>query len=53
MPEQFGGNDGESFRVIMTGYTGGGVCLAILGMAIYMIQKSKREIKKLERENTV
>ena len=53
MLEQFGGDDGESFRVIMTGCTGGGACLAILGMAIYMIQKSNREIKKLEREKKV
>lgn len=53
MLEQFGGNDGESFRTIMTGCTGGGVCLAILGMAIYMIQKSKLEIQKLEKEKAV
>lgn len=53
MLEQFGGNDGEGFRTIMTGCTGGGVCLAILGMAIYMIQKSKLEIHKLEKEKAV
>lgn len=53
MLEQFGRNDGEGFRAIMTGCTGGGVCLTILGMAIYMIQKYKREIKRLEREKTV
>ena len=53
MLEQFGGNDGASFRAIMTGCTGGGVCLAILGMAIYMIQKSNREVKKLGKEKRV
>lgn len=53
MLEQFGGNDGERFRAIMTGCTGGGVCLAILGMAIYMIQKSNREVKMLEKEKRV
>ena len=50
---QFGGNDRERFRAVMTGCTGGGVCLVILGMAIYMIQKSNREIKKLEKEKRV
>lgn len=46
MLEQFGGNDGERFRVTMTGCTGGGVCLAILGMAIYMIGKSTKRLKE-------
>lgn len=53
MLEQFGENDGESFRVIMTGCTGIAVCLLILGMAIYMIRSANREIRTLEKEKTV
>lgn len=53
MLEQFGKADGERFRTVMTGCTGGGVCLVILGMAIYMIRRSGDEIKKLEGEKHV
>ena len=36
MLAQFGGNDDPLFRKTMTGATGGGVCVIVLGMAIYM-----------------
>ena len=49
MLEQFGENDGEHFRAVMTGCTGVGVYLMILGMAVYMIYTSGKKIKNLER----
>lgn len=47
MLAQFGGDD-EKFRAIMTGATGGGVCIIVIGMAIYMIVKSSKTLKKTE-----
>ena len=47
MLEQFGEDDGEHFRAVMTGCTGMGVYLMILGMAVYMIYTSgKKKIWK-------
>ena len=46
MLAQFGGDD-ETFRAAMTGATGGGVCTIVIGMAIYMIWKSTKQLKKL------
>lgn len=48
MLAQFGGTDSaqESFRQIMTACTGAGVCIIILGMAIYMIAHATKELKK-------
>lgn len=39
------GND-EQFRLIMTGATGAGVTILILGMAIYMVIVANKQIKK-------
>ena len=50
MLAQFGGNNTEQFRRIMTGSTGGGVCAIILGIAIYMICRSTRNINRLKTE---
>lgn len=47
MLAQFGGDD-EKFRAVMTGATGGGVCTIVIGMAIYMIVKSSKNLKKTE-----
>lgn len=47
MLAQFGGDD-EKFRAVMTGATGGGVCTVVIGMAIYMIVKSTKELKKFK-----
>ena len=47
---QFGGDD-ETFRAVMTGATGGGVCTIVIGMAVFMIWKSSRQMKKLKLEN--
>ena len=46
MVAQFGG--GDDFRKIMTATTGGGVCVIILGVAVYMIVWSTKRIKQLE-----
>lgn len=51
MLAQFGGDD-ETFRAIMTGATGGGVCTIVIGIAIFMIWKSTRQIKKLQINNS-
>lgn len=47
MIAQFGGEDAAEFRRIMTGAVGGGVCMIVLGMAVFMIAKSTRQIKRL------
>lgn len=46
MLAQFGGED-EQFRAVMTGATGGGVCTIVIGMAVFMIYKSTKQIKSL------
>lgn len=51
MLARFGGDD-ESFRAIMTGATGGGVCAIVIGTAIYMIWKSAGQLKKLQFSNS-
>lgn len=48
MLAQFGGDDTEAFRSVMTGCTGGGVCAGIFGIALYMICHS---LKMQRREN--
>ena len=51
MLAQFGGDD-ETFRAVMTGATGGGVCLIVIGMAVYMIWRSTRQIRELQINNS-
>lgn len=46
MLAQFGGDD-ETFRAVMTGATGGGVCTIVIGMAVYIIWNSAKQMKKL------
>ncbi|MDE6747535.1 MAG: hypothetical protein K2K21_00505 [Lachnospiraceae bacterium] len=46
MLSQFGGNDDPMFRKVMTGATGGGVCTIVIGMAIYMIWRANKELKR-------
>ena len=50
MLAEFGGDD-EAFRVIMTSATGGGVCVVVIGMAIYMIIRSGKSLKQGEQEH--
>lgn len=50
MLAEFGGDD-EAFRVIMTSATGGGVCVIVIGMAIYMIARAGKSLKQGEQEH--
>lgn len=49
MLAQFGGND-AMFRKIMTSATGAGVCVVVLGMAVFMIAKSTKMINNIHDE---
>lgn len=42
------GEEDEAFRAVMTGVTGGVVCAIVSGMAIFMIWKSAKQLKKLQ-----
>ena len=50
MLAEFGGDD-EAFRTVMTGATGGGVCVIVIGMAIYMIIRAGKNLKQGEQEH--
>ena len=52
MLAQFGGNDDPFFRKAMTAATGGGVCTIVICMAIFMIWKSAKQMKKLRINNS-
>ena len=52
MLSRFGSNDTPQFRAIMTGATGGGVCTIVICMAIYMIVKANKNLKKLKINNS-
>ena len=52
MLAQFGGDDDPLFRQVMTGATGGGVCTIVIGMAIYMIWRANKNLKKIEINNS-
>lgn len=51
MLSQFGRDNSPMFRKAMTGATGGGVCVIVLGMAVFMIAKSSRQIKQTKEQN--
>lgn len=51
MLSQFGNEDGPMFRKMMTACTGDGVCLIVLGMAIFMIAKSSKQIEQMKNQN--
>lgn len=51
MLAQFGGDDAV-FRRVMTGATGGGVCTVVIAMAIYMIWRASKNMKKLQINNS-
>lgn len=48
MLSQFGGADDPAFRRIMTAVTGFVVCMIVLGMAVYMIVRSTKQLKRLQ-----
>lgn len=45
----FGGPD-FAYQKLMNSLTGGAVCLLVCGMGIYMLWRSKRDMRKLEEE---
>lgn len=52
MLTQFGtGKNPETFRQIMTGSTGGGVCMIVLGIAIHMVIRSTKQLRNLNTES--
>lgn len=52
MLAQFGGDEDPLFQKAMTGATGGGVCTIVIGMAIYMICRATKMLKKLQINNS-
>lgn len=53
MLARFGGDD-DAFRQMMTAVTGGAISAVVMGMAIYMIARSSKQLKKrqlLDKEN--
>lgn len=53
MLAQFGGNEKADFRRIMTGAVGGGVCVIVLGMAVFMIIRATKKLKTLQINNSL
>lgn len=47
MLAQFGGDDDPLFRRVMTGATGGGVCTIVIFMAIFMIVRANKKLKRI------
>ena len=50
MLTQFGAADDPLFRQIMTASTGAGISLVVLGMAVFMIVRSTRQMKCMKQE---
>ena len=48
MVSSFGSADDPLARLTMTAATGAGVCLIVLGMALYMILHPTRQLRKLK-----
>lgn len=46
MLAQFGNEDDPLFRKTMTGATGGGVCVLVMGMALFMIVRASKQMKQ-------
>ena len=51
MLTQFGAADDPMFRQIMTACTGMGISMIVLGMAVYMIVRSTKQLKHIKQEN--
>lgn len=47
MITQFGGDEDILFRQIMTACTGAGITIIVLGMAVYMIVRSTKQLKQI------
>lgn len=52
MLAQFDEDDDLLFRMTMTGCVGGGICVIVIGMAIYMIWRSTKSLKELQINNS-
>lgn len=50
MLAQFGSGDDPLFRKSMTEATGGGVCVIVLGMALFMIWKASKQLKQINNQ---
>lgn len=50
MLAQFGQESGEEFRLVMTGLTGGGVCLLVLAISFVMICQSTKQLNMLNNK---
>lgn len=46
MLSRFGGAGNAAFNRTMTGAVGGGVCTVVIGMAVYMIRRANKNLKK-------
>lgn len=53
MLTQFNDQEDEAFRQLMTGTTGGGVCVIVLATAVYMIAKSTRQLNMVSSTNAM
>lgn len=51
MLSQFGSGESPMFRRAMTSATGGFVCLVVLGMAVYMIVRATRNLRRLKQQS--
>ncbi|MCM1193764.1 MAG: hypothetical protein NC121_14480 [Blautia sp.] len=49
MLTQFGAGDDAEFRQDMTAGTGAGISMLVLGMAVFMIVRSTRQLKRIKR----
>lgn len=50
MLTQFGAADDPMFRQIMTASTGAGISIIVLGMAVFMIVRSTKQLKNIRQE---
>ena len=53
MLTQFGAADDPIFRQMMTAFTGAGISIVVLGMAVFMIVWSTKQLKHLKKERNV
>jgi divalent metal cation (Fe/Co/Zn/Cd) transporter len=51
MLTSFGGNESESFKNIMNGITGSAVCLFVFGLAVYMVVRGNKNLKRIRINN--
>ena len=51
MLSQFGGDDNADFNQTMTAAVGGGVCTIVIGMAVYMILRASKNLKRIKKES--